>query len=114
MTRDPLERHQRRLARPAPLLGRWQQRRAAEALAEEGSIEAARSLALAVARCTPGETPDYILAALGQLTDRSALDVVGEVWAETRHPDLERLIVRHGWVASAPPPVRVLTALKTG
>ena len=91
----------------------WQRRRAARALAADNSRGAAQVLAGAVAT---GDTPaaNAALDALPALTEPQAVAAACEVWAHTRHPDLESLIRRLGWLAQGPPPVTVLTALKLG
>lgn len=53
-----------------------------------------------------------ILKLLSGITKQSCIDEVCKIWANTRHRDLENLLVKKGWVASAPLYVRVLSALK--
>ncbi|WP_425059577.1 WD40 repeat domain-containing protein [Sporomusa carbonis] len=52
--------------------------------------------------------------ALRQLTDNSAIDAFCRLWAETRSPELERIMLDAGYLASQPLRLRLLTVLKTG
>lgn len=52
--------------------------------------------------------------ALRYLTDGGAIDELCRLWAETRHPELERILVDSGYLASGPLSLRLLTVLKTG
>lgn len=63
-------------------------------------------------------TPYKILQAealfqLNSLESQAAIDRLCAVWEESRHFSLGALLLGRGWVASEPPRLRVLTALKT-
>lgn len=52
--------------------------------------------------------------ALTRLTDGSAIDTLCGLWAESRNPHLEQIILDAGYLASQPLGLRLLTVLKTG
>jgi hypothetical protein len=120
MDAKQLGKYRRRLYSRVPLIGGWLRKRAAQALARDGSPGAVRALAEAVAqigadiRIDDEEVHRIGLAALRQITDRRAIDAACDVWAATRHADLTALLIDHQWVASTPPEVKVLAALKVG
>ena len=109
---NALEKLQRRLYSRAPLIGAWLRRRAADALARDGSPAAVRMLAEAVVHSDDAQVRSIALAALRQLTHWRAISAACSVWATTRHADLTALLTEREWVASTPPEVKVLTALK--
>ncbi len=109
-----LKRQQRNLYSQMPLLGGWLRRRAAEALARDDSVSAARVLAEAVTRSDDARVRSVALEALRQLRGWRTISAVCGVWADTRHADLSALLAECEWVASTPPEVKVLTALKVG
>ncbi|MBI3946288.1 MAG: hypothetical protein HY321_10245 [Armatimonadetes bacterium] len=113
---DPatLRRCRGRLTSRLPLLGGWIRRRAARALAADGSAGAAEALAEAVARTDDARVRSVALDFLGRTDCQACVDAACGVWAATRHPNLAALITIHGWVADAPLGVRVLTALAVG
>jgi WD40 repeat protein len=84
------------------------------ALAEDGSPDAVKVLAQGVTRLEDEEILAIVIEALSQLRKPACIDSVCQVWATTRHQKLANLLVKKGWVASAPVEVKVLTALKTG
>ncbi len=109
-----LEKVRERLYSRAPLIGGWRRRGAARALARDGSARAMKALAEAVARGNDEAVREIALTALQQAADWRGISSVCGVWADTRHPDLTALLVEKQWVASTPPEVRVLSALKVG
>ena len=109
-----LQRLNQQLGSRAPLLGRWLRRRAAQALAADGTPEAVRALAEALAGTGDERVRDIARQALEQITGQEHVDAACDVWAHRRHAELAALLSRHRWIASAPPQVRVLTALYAG
>src|SRR5947209_5726603 len=113
---DPrtLEKYRRRLFHRWPLVGGWLQRRAARALAADGSPAAVQALAEALAHST--DPPGRALAreTLARLDSQAAVDGIAFAWAVSRHPDLQNLLLRRGVLPSGPPEVRLLAALKLG
>lgn len=85
-----------------------------ETLVEDGSPEFARVLAEAVVNSTDEHVRDSVIKTLQQLSDQRCINEVCSVWARTRHSALADLLVEHGWVASNPPDLSLLTALKVG
>jgi hypothetical protein len=112
MDRQRIERYQRQLYSRVPVVGGWLRRRAAETLARDGSPAAVRVLAEAVVHSDDVQVRSIALAALRQLTHRRAISAACSVWVTTRHTDLTALLTEREWVASTPPEVKVLTALK--
>lgn len=97
------------------LAGRRRRRRAVEELAGRLSPEGVELLALEATR--PNAEPtvrDLAHRALERVWDQPQVDVLCTLWARSRHAMLGELIVRKGWVASVPPHVRALSALKAG
>lgn len=109
-----LEKCRQRLYSQMPLIGGWLRRRAARALAQDGSPEAVRALAETIARGDDPQVRAITLETLHRIQAPRYVDAACGVWAATRHDNLAQLLLEHGWVASAPAEVRVLTALKTG
>ena len=109
-----IERLRRRLYSQTPLIGGWRRRRAARELAAEGSMAAVRALARAVVKSEDEGVRGIALGALEALDDWRGISAACEVWAETRDGALTALMVEKGWVASTPPAVKVLSALKVG
>lgn len=109
-----LERFRRRLYSRVPLIGGWLRQRAAEALARDGSSGAMRALAKALARSDDEGVRGIALQTLRELTGWRGISAACGVWADTRHPSLTALLTEREWVASTPPEVKVLTALKVG
>ena len=103
-----------RLYSQIPLIGGCLRQRAAKALARDGSPDTIRVLAKAIARSDDRKVLAIALDALRQVRKQSCIDEVCAVWAVTRHKDLANLLVKKGWVASAPVDVKVLSALKAG
>jgi len=110
-----LRRLQKQLYVQVPLIGGWLRRRAMNALAEDGSPDAVRVLAEAVARTEDVDFAfDISTEVLWKLTDQPAIDAVCAAWTQTRHAGLGVLLQRRDWIASAPARVRVLSALWIG
>jgi WD40 repeat protein/virulence-associated protein VagC len=97
---------------PIPIIGRCLQKKAVTALAEDNSPDAVKVLAKAVTRLKDEKIKEIVLDALGKIRNQQCIDAFCEVWADTRHRDLTNLLVKKGWVASAPVNIRVLSALK--
>lgn len=107
-----LKSKRQQLSSKAPLVGPWRRRLAIRALAKDHSPEATQALAEFAALCHDGLPREAALDSLKQVTDPRCVDAVCEVWASHRKSPLDSLIVEMGWIASAPPTIRVLTALK--
>jgi hypothetical protein len=75
--------------------------------------EVAQVLAGAVVHFQDETARANALKALRQLENQNCINRVCEIWTTTRHPDLERLVLEQGWVATRPLSVKILTALKT-
>lgn len=109
-----LKQLEERLESQMPLIGGCLRQRTAQALARDGSPDAVRVLAKAIARSDDRQVLAIALDALRQIRKQHCIDQVCAVWAITRHYDLANLLVKKGWAASAPVDVKVLSALKTG
>jgi hypothetical protein len=109
-----VNRLRRRLYSRTPLIGSWQRRQAARTLAADDSTAAVRVLAEALTKSDDENVRAIALESLQQLDDWRAISAVCEVWAETRHPRLTTLLLKKEWIASIPPRVKVLSALKQG
>lgn len=109
-----IEQLRRRLYSETPLIGGWRRQRAARALADDGSTAAVRVLAEALTRSGDENVVGIALQTLRPLEDWRAISAACGIWAETRHPRLTSLLFENEWVASMPPEVKVLTALKVG
>src|SRR5262249_21765886 len=103
-----------RLHNRIPLLGGWLRRRAAQALANDGSPDALRTLIHAVILNSDERVRGVALDTLRAVMDPHRIDVLCFEWAASRHPDLTRLLLERRWLASQPTDVRLLTALKLG
>ena len=100
-----------RLSWRVPLLGGWFRRRAAEALARDATPESTLVLAVAVSRSVDPRVFAIAMEHLNALSDPLQIDAACAVWAGSRHPALGRLQLEHGWVATQPVRVRVLSSL---
>jgi len=101
-----------RLYSRVPLVGIWLRRSAARALAKDASPKACAVLATALARHDDPQVLQTASELIDQLDNRACIDAVCGAWADTRHAQLESLILKHAWVATSPPAIRALTALK--
>jgi HEAT repeat protein len=106
-----LYRLRRALYARTPLIGGWRRRRAARALTEIDEYAAVELLTEAVTLTKDRHVRAIALDALREIEDWRRISLVCNVWAKTRHPDLEALIVERGWVASTPPRAKVFSAL---
>lgn len=95
-----------------PLIGVFYQRRAARALAEDGSPKAYAALAHALAQHRDAKVLQLAEESIEKLSSQGGINAVCKVWADTRHERLERILLDHGWMATGPPEVEALTALK--
>ena len=100
---------------PIPIIGQCLQKKAVIALIEDRSPEAVKLLAKAVTRLKEPEIKASILDALSKLRKQNYIDIVCEVWVDTRHRDLANLLVKKEWTASAATAcnVMLLSVLKT-
>lgn len=103
----------RQLHTRVPFISRWLRTRAADRLLQAGSADA---LALLIRASASDDADIAALAAetLARRPDWQVVNAVCAAWAEQRHPALADLIRTHAWVATDPPPVRVLSALCAG
>ena len=85
----------------------------AQALVRDPSPEVVRALAEAVVLIDDSHVRIGVLAALWRVKDQACIDAVCTAWASTRHRELGILLEKRGWVASAPPRLRVLSALRS-
>jgi hypothetical protein len=108
-----IAKYQRWLESQYPLISPWLRWWAVQRLVREGSATAVRVLAQAVTRCDDERGQQTMLQALQPLVDRRCIDEVCAMWATTRHTGLASLLAQQGWVASAPAPVKVLSALQS-
>jgi WD40 repeat protein len=114
MNRKQLEACRQRLYRRFPLLGGWLRRQAVNELVLDASLEAVRILAEAVTRSDDEQVRSLALEFLAGLTNPRHAEAVGELWLQTRHPALTRLLAECPWLPQAPLRVRVLHALTLG
>lgn len=103
-----------RLYNRIPLIGGWLRRRAAQELARNGTPGAVQVLAEALIRSDDKQVRDLALERLRCLTAPPQVDALCAVWAKTRHPTLEKIVVEGGLAASKPADLKVLVALKAG
>jgi hypothetical protein len=75
---------------------------------------AARALASAVVKGYDQDVVDIACRALGRLDDQAAIDEVCDVWSMQPVAALDRLVTRHGWIASRLPYARARSALRVG
>jgi WD40 repeat protein len=86
----------------------------AHELVQAGSPEVVRTLAEITVRIDNDQICTAILEAFEPLTSQACIDTVCQIWLTTRNPALGDLLEQRGWVASAPEPLALLTALKSG
>src|SRR5262245_52158846 len=104
----------RRLYSRLPLLGGWMRLRAVRKLADDDSPEGVRLLAEAVARTDDEHVRIEALEVLQEVERPRCVEAVCLVWAETRHPLLEQLMIVRDWLPLAPLAVRLLYLLRRG
>lgn len=114
MILEPGPRSNRWLRVRVPVFGTWIRGLAAIGLGLSRSAGGRRILAEEVAQDPGASLRSLILRILRQVRDPESVAQICGVWAQTRHPDLEGLVVNLGWVPAGPTSVRVLAALKTG
>ncbi|MEB3284738.1 MAG: hypothetical protein VKN33_05585 [Candidatus Sericytochromatia bacterium] len=96
------------------LVGRFRRRSAVDVIVTWDDVRAVEPLARAVVELRDDHVQRKALDRLGQLTEQTAVDVVCEVWADTRHPLLDALIREKGWLAAYQENVRILGLLARG
>lgn len=74
--------------------------------------ESIREISIFISKSINKQLNSIILKQLSRITEQSCIDEVCKIWADTRHQDLANLLVKKGWIASAPADIRVLSALK--
>ena len=97
-----------------PLVGGGLRRMAARQLAACEGPAAVRTLAEACITIQDAQLQEIALAAIDKITEQAEINAVTEIWQRSRHPELETLILQHGWVADRPPIARALSAIKVG
>ena len=107
-----LKQLEERLYSRIPLVGGSLRQPAAQVLARNSSPDAVRVLAKAITRSDDRQVLAIALDALRSVRNQQCIDEVCAVWAITRHNDLANLLIKKGWVASAPVEIKVLSALK--
>lgn len=85
-----------------------------ERFAWDGSPEIVRILVDIVTSSHDEQIVEDARQAFWHLTHQNGVNEVCAVWENTRHPKLANIIIEHGWVATMPVTVKVLSALKTG
>ncbi|MCF7763409.1 MAG: WD40 repeat domain-containing protein [Verrucomicrobia bacterium] len=108
-----LEQCGRWLADPRPWLGRVLASIAISKLRNNRSPDTARLLADVYSKHADPGVRKQAYAALCRFQEPRAIDAVCEVWLGNRRDRLAELLKRRGWVATAPPDLRTLTALKS-
>src|SRR5512136_36891 len=91
--------------------------RLAEALLHASGSEqpaAVQMLAQALTHLEEAELRQAVLRALRPLDDPFSLDILWQVWSETRQPDLETLLAQANRPASRPLALHILSTLKLG
>ena len=87
-------------------------RRLAREILQEAAPDPAGTLSRAVTRLEDVELRQGVIDALCQVQEPARLDQVWETWFETRHPDLEMLLIKIGVPAVYPLPLNIISALK--
>ncbi|MBE0696289.1 MAG: hypothetical protein IH586_05140, partial [Anaerolineaceae bacterium] len=105
------------LEQRVPIIGGWMHRRITSALTESalaGNWLATQSLAVVYVAHQEVEVRQLAGQTLQKINYSTGIDAVWGVWAETRHPGLERIAISYGRVANQPASIRLLSALKLG
>ena len=97
-----------------PLIGDWLRQRKVTSLSEDKSARATAVLAEAFSLSDDQEVRTIAYESLVARSDQPSVDAICSCWASLRSPELARLIVERGWVATRPIGVRVMTALNNG
>ena len=114
---DRIERWRWMIEQDVPLIGGWMHRRIASALIESalgGNWLAAQSLAVVFVFHDEADVRQMAGQTLRKINYATGIDAVWGVWAETRDPDLEEIVLGYHHVANNPASVRLLSALKLG
>lgn len=114
MNRYEIESRMRQLRSTTPLIGGLVRGAAIRALARSQGAQAVRALAEAAVQHDNAGVRRKLLAVLRSLRRPAAIDSVCQVWAECRDATLGGLIAERQWVASTPPGLVVLSALRSG
>lgn len=97
-----------------PVIGGWMHRRITSALTESalaGNWLAAQSLAIEHVYHQESEVRRLAGETLQKINYTTGIDAVWGVWAETRHPGLEKIALSYNRAAGHPASVRLLSAL---
>lgn len=95
------------------LLAGRRRRQVAQELSAEGSPEALAALARGLVGGADGRVGVIARTAPESLADQAGIDAVRGMWAQTRDPTLEALLVDRRWVASTPPTLRRRDGLRS-
>ncbi|RPJ40878.1 MAG: HEAT repeat domain-containing protein, partial [Chloroflexi bacterium] len=98
-----------------PIIGGWMHRRIASALTESavaGNWLAAQSLAVVFVFHADADVRKLAGQTLAQINYATGIDAVWGVWAETRNPGLEKIVLEYNRIANHPASVRLLSALR--
>ncbi len=95
----------------APLTSDFTRRAIVRRLGQADFDESASLLAQAVSDHPEPEIRALALQMLAAHRSRDSVNAVCQIWAASRHPELEKLIARQAWVASEPTELTVLTTL---
>jgi WD40 repeat protein len=105
------------LEQRVPIIGGWMHRRITSALTESalaGNWLATQSLAVVYVAHQEMDVRRLAGQTLQKINYSTGIDAVWGVWAETRHPGLEKIAISYNRVASQPASIRLLSALKLG
>ncbi len=105
------------LEQRVPIIGGWMHRRITTALTESalaGNWLAAQSLAVVYVAHEQNDVRRLAGQTLQKINYATGIDAVWGVWAETRHPGLEKIALSYNRPAGQPASIRLLSALKMG
>lgn len=114
MNRYQIMRLKERLYSRIPLIGRWLQQRTARELARDASGDALEALAYTIDAHPNKKVQAIARQAIENASRPTQINGICQAWSETRSTWLGQQIRQHGWVATTPPLVRMLSALLTG
>lgn len=115
MEKNRLELLKKELYSTTFLIGGWKRKKALAQLIEavgKDDADAATVLAEALQKSSDESVRAGAREALSRLKDQRTIDLICTSWEKTRAESISRLIKDSGWVATSPPQLRVLTALK--
>ncbi len=113
MEKNRLEELKKELYSTTFLIGGWKRKKAlAQLVAVVDDPDAAAVLTEALQKSSDEVVKARAKEALGRLKDQRTIDLLCASWEKSREDSLSRLIREHGWVATSPPQLRLLTALK--